>query len=78
MTCLHGFDEINCPTCRMVKSSLPTNQDKIDLQNNNDLKPLNPLMEEINRKKESIVNNLTPNNTRFKFDSINPIPEAKS
>jgi len=76
MTCIHGFDEISCPTCRTVKSSLPTNQDKIELQNNNDLKPFNPLMEEINRKKESIVNNLTPNNTHFKFDSINPIPEA--
>jgi hypothetical protein len=76
MTCIHGLDEINCPTCRTVKSSLPTNQYKIDLQNNNDLKPFNPLMEEIKRKKEDFVNNLTPNNTRFKFDSINPIPEA--
>lgn len=77
MTCIHGFDEISCPTCRMVKSSMPTNQNKIDLLYNDDLKPYNPLLEEMNRKKEDILNNLTPHNTRFKLDSINTVPEAK-
>jgi len=76
MTCIHGFDEINCPTCRMVKSSIPTNQDKIDLLYNNDLKPYNPLMEGKNRKKMEVLNNLTPHNTHFKLDSINTVPEA--
>ena len=76
MTCIHGFDENNCPTCRMVKSSVPKNQDKIDNLYNNDLKPYNSLMEGKNRKKEDILSNLTPHNTHFKLDSINVVPEA--
>lgn len=23
MTCIHGLDEINCPTCRILKSAVP-------------------------------------------------------
>ena len=23
MTCIHGLDEINCPTCRILKSAIP-------------------------------------------------------
>ncbi len=23
MTCIHGLDEVNCPTCRIIRSSLP-------------------------------------------------------
>ena len=76
MTCIHGFDENNCPTCRMVKSSVPKNQDKIDSLYNNDLKPFNPLMEEYNRKNEDVLDNLTPNSTLFKLKSINTIPNT--
>ncbi|MFX1312900.1 MAG: hypothetical protein ACFFHD_09835 [Promethearchaeota archaeon] len=25
MTCIHGLDEINCPTCRILKSTIPKN-----------------------------------------------------
>ncbi len=25
MTCIHGLDEINCPNCRVLKSTLPLN-----------------------------------------------------
>ncbi|MFX1375280.1 MAG: hypothetical protein ACFFA0_05665 [Promethearchaeota archaeon] len=25
MPCIHGLDEINCPTCRTIKSTLPNN-----------------------------------------------------
>ena len=76
MTCIHGFDETNCPTCRMVKSSIPSTQDKINLLHENDLKPYNPLMEENTNNNEDILNNLTPNSTRFKLKSINTIPTA--
>lgn len=76
MTCIHGLDETNCPTCRMVKSSIPINQDKIDLRNDNDLKPFNPLMDEMKRNKEDMLGKLTPNNTHLKLNLINKVPEA--
>jgi len=60
----------------MVKSSVPKNQDKIDSLYNNDLKPINPLMEGYNRKNEDVLNNLTPNSTLFKLKSINTIPNT--
>jgi len=28
MPCIHGLDEINCPTCRIIKSTLPHNSIK--------------------------------------------------
>ncbi|MHA2181669.1 MAG: hypothetical protein ACXAAH_09625 [Promethearchaeota archaeon] len=28
MPCVHGLDEINCPTCRITKSTLPLNSIK--------------------------------------------------
>ncbi len=76
MTCIHGLNEINCPTCRMVKSSIPINQDKIDLLHNNDLQPYNPLREEINHEKKDNLSILTPNSTHFKLNIINSVPEA--
>ena len=75
MTCIHGFDEINCPTCRMVKISIPGNQDKIEDLYNNDLKPYNSLIEGNNRKKEYILTNLTPHGVPFKRDLIKSIRE---
>jgi len=77
MTCIHGFDENNCPTCRIVKSAIPENKDKIDSLYNNELKPYNSLMKNKNHEKGDILSRLTPHNTHFKLDSINIVPEAK-
>ena len=77
MTCIHGFDENNCPACRIVSSAVPKNQDKIGSLYNNELKPYNSLMKNKNRKKGDILSKLTPHNTHLKLDSINIVPEAK-
>ena len=77
MTCIHGFDENNCPTCRIARSAVPKNQDKIDNIYNNELKPYNSLMKNKNYEKGDILSKLTPHNTHFKLDSINMVPEAK-
>ena len=29
MTCIHGLDEINCPTCRILKSTVPLKEIKL-------------------------------------------------
>jgi len=77
MTCIHGFDENICPTCRIVKFAVPKNQEKINELYNSDLKPYNSLIESKNHNKGDILRNLTPHNTHFKLDSINVVPEAK-
>ena len=40
MTCIHGLDEINCPTCRILRSTLPTN--KLQAKKEQFLKIKNP------------------------------------
>ena len=77
MTCIHGFDENSCPTCRIVKSAVPKKQDKIESIYNSDLKPYNSLIGSKDRKNGDILSNLTPHNTHFKLDSINTVPEVK-
>ena len=29
MPCIHGLDEINCPTCRILKSSIPLSRNRL-------------------------------------------------
>ncbi|MFX1595508.1 MAG: hypothetical protein ACFFBK_05545 [Promethearchaeota archaeon] len=83
MTCIHGLDEINCPTCRILKSTIPLNQ--LQPKSSNFLKINHPLFEkdenldqklrnEINNKKHSLQ---SPNFiTKPAF--INEIPDFNS
>jgi len=83
MTCIHGLDELNCPTCRIVNSTLPIK--RINLKKTNFLKA----HELIHRKNLNIENNLrdevllkkinpTPPNLIIKPISINEIPNFRN
>ena len=52
MTCIHGLDEINCPNCRIMKSSLPLNHLKIKELYNNDFTIKNPYFDKNFDKKD--------------------------
>ena len=60
MPCIHGLNEINCPTCRTVKSSVPENLLKINKLYNNDLKPYNPHFVQYNIDNEDFLKDLRP------------------
>ncbi|MFX1394325.1 MAG: hypothetical protein ACFFAH_12230 [Promethearchaeota archaeon] len=60
MPCIHGLDEINCPTCRIVNSSIPKSFFKINELYNNELKPYNPHFEQVDFEKEDYVKDLKP------------------
>ena len=77
MTCIHGLDENNCPTCRIAKSSIPKSQEKIKSLYNNDLTPNNSLFEQTRSNKQDISSDLSSHDTHFKLKSINIIPNAR-
>ena len=60
MPCIHGLDEINCPTCRIISSSIPKSFFKIKELYDNELKPYNPHFEQFNIEKEDFVKDLKP------------------
>ncbi|MFX1387655.1 MAG: hypothetical protein ACFE9M_10610 [Promethearchaeota archaeon] len=83
MTCIHGLDEINCPTCRILKSSAPLtgiNLKKTNFLKASDLiskKKINfekNLIDEITLKKT----NPTPPNPILKPSFINEIPNFRN
>ncbi|MFX1419139.1 MAG: hypothetical protein ACFE9N_09495 [Promethearchaeota archaeon] len=65
MTCIHGLDEINCPTCRIINSTLPLN--RINLKKTNFLKA-NDL---VHRRNLNLENNLSD---ELALKKINPTP----
>ena len=87
MPCIHGLNEINCPTCRTVKSSVPENLLKINKLYNKDLKPYNPHFVQYNTKNEDFLNDLRPQKEHLnlnisdaflKPNLLNEIPNFKS
>ncbi|MFX0188276.1 MAG: hypothetical protein ACFE8A_11140 [Candidatus Hodarchaeota archaeon] len=87
MPCIHGLDEINCPTCQKVKSSVPENLLKINKLYNNELKPYNPHFEQYNIENEDFLKDLRPqkeylnlniSNAFPKLNLLNEIPNFKS
>jgi len=83
MPCIHGLDEINCPTCRILKSTVPLNG--INLKKTNFLKA-NDLLSKtnINVEKKIIDEiilkkiNPTPPNLISKPSFINEIPNFRN
>lgn len=83
MTCIHGLDEINCPTCRILKSSVPLN----GISSKKSILPtFNMLLsrKKINHEKE-LIDELTPlkknihhPNFITKPSFINEIPNFKN
>ncbi len=65
MRCVHGFEENECPTCRIDKLSLPPISAKLIKDNKNDLKAENPYFKKHLSLKDEFVNDLM-NSHKFK------------
>jgi len=82
MTCIHGLDEINCPTCRIIRSSTPLKG--ISLKKINFFNASNSLSRNINLEKKLIEeitlkkSNPHPPNLISKPRFINEIPNFKN
>ena len=75
MTCIHGLDEINCPTCRIVNSSIPKNFFKIKELYNNELKPHNPHFEQFDIEKEDFLKDLKPKKESLDLKLSHSLPK---
>ena len=87
MPCIHGLDEINCPTCRMTKSTIPESVLKIKELYNNELRPYNPHFNKYNIEKDDLLKDLNPkkehlnqklSHTLPKPNLLNEIPNFKN
>ena len=87
MPCIHGLDEINCPTCGMIKSSIPESFLKIKELYNNELRPYNPHFKKHNIEKEDLLKDLNPKKEHLdsilsytlpKPNLLNEIPNFKN
>jgi hypothetical protein len=83
MTCIHGLDEINCPTCRVLRSSMPLN----GISSKKSIFPTFKTLlsrKKINHEKEIIdeltplKRNINPPNIITKPSFINEIPNFKN
>jgi len=72
MTCIHGLDEINCPTCRISISSIPKTDLKPKNPHENHLKPISLAFRQNSIEKEEFLKELRPNKI-IEPHSINPI-----
>lgn len=75
MTCIHGLDENNCPTCRISKSSTPKDLINIVKVNNDDLKPQNPFFSKHLIQKETIKSDLVSNKNVLQPNLIHRLPK---
>jgi hypothetical protein len=67
LTCIHGLDENNCPTCRVARSKIPLetlNKKDSDFE---DIRPINPSLKLYRDQKDKFESNLFN-----KRKSINP------
>jgi len=69
MPCIHGLDEINCPTCRIIRFTLPQNGIKIDSQTK--LKAEYPFFQANSKDEETLIKELKPNLPAMHKHSIN-------
>jgi len=58
MRCIHGFEENECPTCRLDKISIPPISATLNKKNSNKLKAENPYFKKHLRLKNDFENNL--------------------
>jgi len=83
MPCIHGLDEINCPTCRILKSNVPL--EGISLKKTNFLQVNNPLSKKNRDLEKKLINEITskkvglqPPNFISKPGIINEIPNFRN
>ena len=72
MPCIHGLDEMSCPTCRTMNSQIPENQIKLNKRN---LKPESQFNKFYLNKKDKFLNDLIPNKVQSTSTFINIIPK---
>ena len=58
MTCIHGLDENNCPTCRLIRTMLPLDPISKPERNKYDFRTKNSLFEENNSLKTNFNRDL--------------------
>ena len=73
MTCIHGLDDINCPTCRILRSTLPIN--KLHAKKEQFLKIENPFFRKNSNLNEDLINELTNKRKSLVPRSLNLIPK---
>ncbi len=73
MSCIHGLNEINCPTCRIVKHSIP--HESLSLKNNSNLNPINPIFNRFLKRKEDLYGEIMPKRAKLNSFSINLVPK---
>ena len=56
MTCIHGLDEINCPTCRVLKSIVPLKE--LNPKSKEFLKIGHPLFKQNRNLDEQLINEI--------------------
>ncbi|MFW9940498.1 MAG: hypothetical protein ACFFFT_05615 [Candidatus Thorarchaeota archaeon] len=71
MPCIHGLDEINCPTCRIIKSTLPINS--IKSMKSPALKIESPFFRSDNRLQDKVLKEITKNKMEINHPSLNLI-----
>jgi len=75
VTCIHGLDENNCPTCRISKSSTPKDLIKNLKVNTDDLRPENPFFSKHLIQKEKIETELEPSKNFLRPNLIHRLPK---
>ena len=83
MTCIHGLDELNCPTCRILRSSTPPNG--IRMKEINFLKPNEMTSKKSFNLNEKLIDEIKINKTKsyppnliLKPKFINEIPNFRN
>ena len=83
MTCIHGLDEQNCPTCRIIRSTTPLKG--IRLKKINFLKPNEMVSKKSLNLNEKLIDeikirksNSSPPNLILKPKFINEIPDFRN
>lgn len=71
MPCIHGLDEINCPTCRSIKSTLPNNS--LSNIKTPDIKIKSPFFNQKTRINSQIAEELLPKRFKTITHPVNPI-----
>ena len=71
MPCVHGLDEINCPTCRIIKSTLPINT--LASLKSPALKIKSPFFRRGNRLQEKLSKEVTAAKLKVNHPSLNLI-----
>jgi hypothetical protein len=71
MNCVHGLDENNCPTCRIIKSTLPINA--IKSIKPPALKIVSPFFRKDNRLQEKLSKEITAKKWNIIHPSLNLI-----